>query len=215
MKIAVIGDIHGCYKQLLELLTKLPSDIDQIYSTGDLIDRGPDSDKVVQEVINRGIAAVKGNHEEMCLDYVMNIGEYDRGIFEMNGGDKTLKSYNNNIPEEHLDFMADMPHFIETDDFIITHAGINTFVKDTFRDGSDNSNRNILWQRENICGNLGKIQIFGHTPQHHVHLIKRGGVVDAINVDTGCVFGYRLSAIILPDMEVITVDGYKRTEGGW
>ncbi len=215
MKVAVIGDIHGCHKQLLELLNKLPDDIEQVYSTGDLIDRGPDSNKVVQEVIDRGIIAVKGNHEEMCLDYVMDIGEYDKGIFEMNGGDKTLKSYNDKIPKEHLNFMANMPHYIETDDFIITHAGINTFTKDTFRDGSEHSKRNILWQRENISGNLGKIQVFGHTPQKHIHVIKRGGNVDAINVDTGCVFGYRLSAIILPTMDIITVDGLNRTEGGW
>lgn len=206
-KVAIIGDIHGCHGKLLELLNKLPDDIEQIYSTGDLIDRGPDSKRVVQEVINRGIIAVQGNHEEMFLDYVMDTGKYGAGTFEINGGVATLQSYGGSMPKEHLDFMASMPYYLETDGFILTHAGVNTFTKDTFRDGSANSRMQVLWQRENTAGYLGKVQVFGHTPQNEVHFIKREGRVDGIAVDTGCVFRGELSAVILPSMEVVSVAG--------
>jgi len=210
MKVAIIGDIHGCHQKLLELLEKLPADIEQIYSTGDLIDRGPDSDKVVQECIDRNIICVKGNHEDMFIDYITGEGEYDKGIFEMNGGIATLEAYANenkeiDIPDEHIEFLVNMPYYIETDDFILTHGGISTSIRDTFRDCSEQSKRLVMWNRGGICGSLGKVQVHGHTPKHNVHFIKRGGEVDGINVDTGGVFGYKLSAVILPTMEVVEV----------
>lgn len=206
MKLAIIGDIHGCHKQLIELLEKLPDDIARVYSVGDLIDRGPGSKQVVQEMIDRKVRCVRGNHEDMCIDYAMGIGEYDDGLFLMNGGNATLESYNGKITDDHLRFMIDMPYFIETDNFILTHAGINSLIKDNFRDGSDSSKTQAMWHRGNISGNLGKVQVFGHTPQGDVHFIRRGGEVDGINIDTACFFSGKLSAIILPSMEIVQVE---------
>tara|TARA_R110002072_G_scaffold100891_7_gene222404 strand:+ start:912 stop:1172 length:261 start_codon:yes stop_codon:yes gene_type:complete len=70
----VIADIHGCYFTLRELLNKIGlSNDDEIYFLGDYIDRGPNSNKVINYLIDlkeRGynLHTIKGNHEEMVFD---------------------------------------------------------------------------------------------------------------------------------------------------
>lgn len=221
MKVAIIGDIHGCHKELVQLLDKLPADIEKIYSVGDLIDRGPESKAVVQECIDRGIICVRGNHEDMFLDFLNGTKKYSEGIFVMNGGDITIRNYggesfeikgiygnsqhnsNCEIPDEHFNFMNDMPYFIETDDFILTHGGVPVWLGEEFRDNEPLSENEIMWNRGKTSSKLGKIQISGHTPVQEPHLVK-----GAANIDTGCFFGNKLSALILPDMEVISVKGH-------
>lgn len=223
-KTAIIGDIHGCNDQLLELLDKLPKDIDQIYTTGDLIDRGPDSKGVVQTCIDRKIKCVQGNHESMFLDFVLNKGVYQRGLFEMNGGTQTLKSYMTkeddhevevDIPESHLTFLINAPYYIETDDFVLTHAGITVEARETFRDMSQESKDAVMWNRGSISGGLKKLQVFGHSIVEEAHFISCAvdGVKTciAVNVDTGCFTGKKLTALLLPSMETISVEGWK----GW
>ena len=212
MKVAIIGDIHGCYEELIILLDKLPKGVERIYSVGDLIDRGQDSKAVVQECINRDIICVKGNHEDMFIDYIAKRGKYDRGLFEINGGIATLESYSNgdkliDIPDSHLEFMLNMPDYIETDDFILSHAGIVSHIEKTFRDCSERSKQELIWDRTNKSNNLGKIQVFGHTPVQEVQIKQ-----SAINIDTGCFAGNKLSALILPDIEIIDVKGYTKRD---
>ena len=223
MKVAIIGDIHGCHKELVELLDKLPNDIVKIYSVGDLIDRGPESKAVVQECIDRGIICVRGNHEDMFLDFLDGCKKYSEGVFIMNGGDKTIRDYGGEsfeikgiygrsqhtssceIPDEHLKFMKDMPYFIETDDFILTHGGIPAWMGEEFRDNDPASENEMMWNRSRTNGELAKVQISGHTPVQEPHFVK-----GATNIDTGCFFGNKLSALIMPDMEIIDVKGYTK-----
>uniref|UniRef100_UPI00286E8F8F metallophosphoesterase n=1 Tax=Chamaesiphon sp. VAR_69_metabat_338 TaxID=2964704 RepID=UPI00286E8F8F len=65
MRSIVIGDIHGCYNELLDLLAKVSiSDTDRLISLGDIVDRGADSVKVYDFLKNRPNSIVlMGNHE--------------------------------------------------------------------------------------------------------------------------------------------------------
>lgn len=65
----IVGDIHGRYDLFMRLLEKANYDParDIVYSVGDLIDRGPDSVKVVDFFLQERCYAVKGNHEHMML----------------------------------------------------------------------------------------------------------------------------------------------------
>ena len=65
--IAIIGDIHGCYFTLKELYEKIIEHTNEIYSVGDLIDRGNFSRQVIQFCINNDIKPVLGNHDDMLL----------------------------------------------------------------------------------------------------------------------------------------------------
>ena len=64
----VIGDVHGHFETLLALIKKLPKNA-QIIFVGDLIDRGPRSKEVVSLVRKKGYVCVRGNHEQMMIDY--------------------------------------------------------------------------------------------------------------------------------------------------
>ena len=69
MRLAIISDIHGNYDALQEVLADIDkSDVDRIISLGDNIGYGPESDRVVQEIMARAIPSVQGNHELAVKD---------------------------------------------------------------------------------------------------------------------------------------------------
>lgn len=205
----IIGDIHGCADTFEELLKQLPSNA-QIYTTGDLIDRGPGSRRVISICIERGIRSVMGNHEHMLLDCLDGTGIYPRGLFFQNGGRQTIKNYGSKLPDiapEHVDYLRNMALYIESDHFILSHAGVH-FMKDIEEacDLSREAEHNILWNRARLA-DLGKIQIIGHTPVSDVHRVRSGDKTVALNIDTGCYssdFG-KLTAISIPDLEIIQI----------
>uniref|UniRef100_UPI00403F49B0 metallophosphoesterase n=1 Tax=Pseudomonas sp. G166 TaxID=3094846 RepID=UPI00403F49B0 len=82
----VVGDIHGHFKLLTTALDKLDFDteLDRIFSVGDLIDRGPDSIDVLNWLEKPWFHAVRGNHEQMLIDCISGQGDIPRHI--RNGG---------------------------------------------------------------------------------------------------------------------------------
>ena len=71
--VAVIGDIHGRADLLKKLLAKLGKAM-RVFFVGDVIDRGPDSFGVVEQLMARGAAGVRGNHEEWMRRYINGEG---------------------------------------------------------------------------------------------------------------------------------------------
>jgi serine/threonine protein phosphatase 1 len=67
----VVGDLHGCYDLLLRVLDEVDFDQtrDRLFSVGDLIDRGQDSLKCLELLAEPWFYAVKGNHEDLMLDF--------------------------------------------------------------------------------------------------------------------------------------------------
>ena len=65
----VCGDIHGCYDQLMEALCRLGFDFerDHLYALGDLVDRGPDSEKVFELLDKPWFDSIQGNHEVLMI----------------------------------------------------------------------------------------------------------------------------------------------------
>lgn len=65
-----VGDIHGMYSMLEEILESVNFDpqIDRLFSVGDLIDRGPESDRTLEFLANAWFNAIQGNHERMLIE---------------------------------------------------------------------------------------------------------------------------------------------------
>ncbi len=101
MNTYVIGDVHGHYDTLMQLVAKLPCDAKLVF-VGDIIDRGKKSAEVVRFVREGGHLCVMGNHEELMIKdapYVLNAYDKDRTLdlystWFSNGGTWTLTSYN-------------------------------------------------------------------------------------------------------------------------
>jgi len=210
-KIFAIGDIHGCLSKLENLIPQIgiDSEEDTLVFTGDYIDRGPDSRGVVDFVLDlkreiRRVICLKGNHEQMFLDYVsLNKNEE---LYLLNGGNTTIASYGYrnvhgdrelNVPDSHMDFFNSLLPCYETDDYIFVHAGL--------RDNIPLKEQNIqdmLWIRYDFIMSsyaFGKTVVFGHTPMSHTDPLFRRG---RIGIDTGAVYGGFLTCIELPSKKV-------------
>lgn len=83
----IVGDIHGHFAKLQTWLDGLafnPDAGDRLFSVGDLVDRGPDSDQALDWLAKPWFHAVLGNHEDMAIDWAMGMG--DPGNYVANGG---------------------------------------------------------------------------------------------------------------------------------
>lgn len=211
-KTFVIGDIHGCARELKILWTYLLEkagfdvNVDKLIFLGDYIDRGPESKQVIDFCVSlqkqvQKTVFLKGNHEDMFLDF---LGENGRSgeYFIQNGGDKTLHSYNAvyfksstkirekdkaAIPKEHLEFFLSLKNYHIEDKYIFIHAGVNPKLPLDKQDVS-----NFFWQRDQFYDFIEyyhkdfgeRTFIHGHTPVGvEFRLPYR------INLDSGCVFG--------------------------
>lgn len=204
--IYAIGDIHGCFDQLLSLMNKLhihPND--KLVFLGDYIDRGPDSYEVITYLIDLkqrlpNTVFLKGNHEEMLEHYLSGP---DRYTYLANGGQVTLENYLNKkkpnmppIPEDHLSFYQDLTPYYETDYYIFVHAGLKKKVPLERQSPDD-----LYWIRGEFIEtsfDFGKRVIFGHTPFPEPLVMP-----NKIGIDTGAVFGNYLTCVKLPAVEFI------------
>ncbi len=217
-RLLAIGDIHGCYHPLRELVEdelQLTRD-DELVLIGDYIDRGPQSKEVLDYIIQLKeggytVVTLLGNHESMLLKALQEDMYLVNWLF--NGGRATLDSFNirhpDQIPDLYLTFMHELKLFYQVDPFIFVHAGFNNAIADPFTDEYQ-----MLWTRqENHFHPMfeGKTIIHGHSVNPVSDLQNRLDTHSAIlNIDTGCVYMQRsgcgcLSAVDLTHWEVFAV----------
>lgn len=216
----VVGDIHGCASEVAVLLDAIaPGAADTLVFLGDYIDRGPASKDVIDRLLRlrrEGPQCVflKGNHEDMFLDFIGLRGRYGEA-FLFNGGGATLESYGlesyvgadvaERLPPDHRDFFAGLQLHHVSGAFLCVHAGI-----DPVRDLSQQPEEALLWIREEfICNRhtLGLTVLFGHTPQREAFL----DLPYKLGLDTGLVYGNKLSCFETGDKELIQVGRGLRT----
>ena len=188
-----IGDIHGCLTQLTELMKRVkPNSADRIVFLGDYVDRGPASAGVIDYLIRFAATFpdtvfLRGNHEQMFIDYLDGL---DPAIFLINGGQQTLDSYRDRrmwpVPSSHRSFLDSLGHYFESDRHIFVHAGLRPEIP-----LAEQKDFDMLWIRDEFLESdfdWGKPVVYGHTPLKEPLLGER-----RIGVDTGCVYGRRLT----------------------
>ena len=200
MKNFVIGDIHGNYLKLVEILKKTNPKLheDKIIFLGDYIDRGGDSYKVIQllkglqEKYGKDhVILLRGNHEQMAIENINN-----KYVGSSNGYDATVKDFihNGEQIENYLEFFKSLPLYHEDEHFIYVHAGIKPGISIQNQKEFD-----LLWIREDFFRSstiFNKPIIFGHTPTCNIinswdPFIRK----DRIGIDTGLIFGGYLTAV--------------------
>src|SRR5208282_120539 len=114
----IVGDIHGCIVEFNELLKKVsynPQE-DRLILLGDLIDRGPESLAVLEKARKMDVECVMGNHEHKFVKWYRSQGSrvdvYDR------------RDYYSKMSDEDVQYIVNMPTYIELEDVIIVHAGL-------------------------------------------------------------------------------------------
>lgn len=84
----VVGDLHGCFDELHALLTgvKFDPSSDRLISVGDLVDRGPLNMECVDLVYQPWFHCVRGNHEQMMIDTIIDGNQNAMDTWLYNGG---------------------------------------------------------------------------------------------------------------------------------
>ena len=113
MAIYVCSDIHGQYDLYKQMLDEIKfSDEDELYILGDVIDRGKDGIKILQDIIGKpNITCLMGNHELMMLHYFTGGNTGSAWRRSDNGSDDTLKDFaalNNEEQQKILNYLEDM-----------------------------------------------------------------------------------------------------------
>ncbi len=225
----IIGDIHGCYDELCELLTKLDYVVDAENYTvippegrrpvflGDLCDRGPKNMEVLRLVTNMvqsGAAwCVAGNHDAKLLKKLRG-----SNVQLSHGLDKTVAQ----LEAESEEFVAQVKTFLDGlishyvfdgGKLVVAHAGLKEKyqgrgsgrVRDfcLYGDTTGETDEYGLPVRLNWASEYrGKaLVVYGHTPTPEVQLMNNTACID-----TGCVFGGKLTAYRYPEKEVVQVE---------
>jgi protein phosphatase len=223
----IIGDVHGCCGELEQLLQLLgyerndgrpwahPGGRKAIF-VGDLVDRGPrivDTLKTVMSMSQAGTAlSVPGNH-----DIKLKRKLEGRDVTVSHGLDRTLTELEQQTPE----FRADVRKFLDGlvshyvfDDgrLVVAHAGMKAEMQGRgsgkvrdfalFGETTGETDEFGLPVRYNWAAEYrGRASVvYGHTPVPEPEWLNR-----TINIDTGCVFGGRLTALRWPEKELVSV----------
>jgi len=216
-----IGDIHGSTEKLDRLHRMILADAKGRPATrrvavylGDYVDRGPDSAGVVDRLIADTLPGFRrvflmGNHEDFLLQFLETAGSISAWFF--NGGIQTLESYDvdlhsgdawmtdprqlqrdfrSRLPQRHLEFFETLQLYHVEGDYLFVHAGIRPG-----RRLDDQSRADLLWIRNAFLGSdadHGHVVVHGHTPVEAVEIR-----ANRIGIDTGAVYGGRLTALVL------------------
>jgi len=189
----VIGDVHGCYRTMVELIEKKIriSQNDIIYFLGDLIDRGPRVRQTVDyvlEMCEQGKAvAIRGNHEDMLLQSLTDAFAFTNWIY--NGCESTLAGFGVqhplDIPEKYLNFFQNMPYYVEFNDFVLVHGDLDFSAEDPFQ-----NKHWMVWGRSSVVlpeKIAYRKLVVGHTPTP-LSKIQKSLKEWKIYLDGGCVY---------------------------
>jgi len=196
-KYIVVGDIHGCYHELDELLCKAPL-YKAVIATGDIVDRGPKIKQVLMDfMFDKSLYSVMGNHEYKLLRYYLgnkvNISkDLKKSIDQLDGLDKHTIAL----------FLMSLPKMIRIENTYIVHAGIEPkypiekqgqhallYARDWVKDIPQDNKLNIF---------------FGH---HYYEKVNVAPNVYAL--DGHAVYGKELRAMVMPTKQLITQKAFE------
>ncbi|HKE58133.1 MAG TPA: metallophosphoesterase [Pyrinomonadaceae bacterium] len=204
----VLGDIHGCADELTDLLEKVVLDgTDRVVAVGDLTVKGPKSAAVLDRFIHDSrFSSVVGNHDLALLK------RWENESFPLQP--KQLETYDQlrSNGDQYFYYLASLPLTIDLGTHVVVHAGLRPRVpisEQVEADltelrtlGPDRTRRDGQPWYEEYDGD--KIALFGHWPANEPRRGRR-----ALGIDTGCVYGFRLTAYIIETDELVDVAARK------
>lgn len=230
----IIGDVHGCFAELQELLAHLGYSVEKngdgytvktpegrkAIFLGDLVDRGPripDVLKFVMGMVENGMAlCVPGNHDMKLLQKLR--GKDVKIAHGLADSLAQLESESPEFKQKVADFIDGLiSHYVLDDGkLVVAHAGMKEEMQGRgsgairsfalFGETTGETDEFGLPVRYNWAADYrGKASVvYGHTPVAEPQWLNR-----TVNIDTGCVFGGRLTALRYPEKEFVYVPAHR------
>lgn len=212
MRQFVIGDIHGAHKALVQCLERSGFDYehDQLICLGDVCDGWPETNQAIEELLRiKNLVFILGNHDYWTLEWAKS-GEV-RGIWFSQGGEGTVKSYPEGMPEPHVRLLKNAHYYFTDDKKLFVHAGIEPEIPVEAQ-----SPETFLWDRslfrkaiDQSCPDCQltsyKEVYIGHTPIHHYQM-KPLKCCEVWLMDTGAGWEGVLSMMDVNTKQVYTSD---------
>ena len=202
----IIGDVHGCDKELARLLKKLEvRKQDRLIFVGDILNKGPNSSKVWDMYLDLKAEAVLGNHEWYLIE------QADRKKPKWNSYFRLQREFGKKKFNRLIDQLHKWPLYIKEEEFNVVHAGRvpgKRLRESTARELTtirtwDGKGTNLQSPKNPPWFDFytrNKLIVYGHWAAKG--LVQRDNV---IGLDSGCLYGGRLSALVLPERRIISV----------
>lgn len=231
MKVDIIGDVHGCLDELKDLFRKLGYEEEDGVPVhpegripvflGDITDRGPDSIGCIRYVYkivvekNKG-RYVPGNHcNKLYRFFLGNKVQEKHGLETTTAEYRTLSSKEQKEIRHHfMKLYEEAPLYLELREAnaVVAHAGIKesfigqqgkkvrTFVLYGDITGEKHEDGRPVRRDWAQAYEGTRWVVYGHTPVREPRFVN-----NTVNIDTGCVFGNKLTAFRLPEEEIVSV----------
>jgi diadenosine tetraphosphatase ApaH/serine/threonine PP2A family protein phosphatase len=221
-RIILIGDIHGCYDELCDLLEALDyrHKEDRLISLGDLVDRGPKSLEVIQLLRELKVECVIGNHDERLVRYRRHMKRHEEDPSYVIPMKPPINPVFGELSEEDWDYLDSLPTYIRfAPDWVALHAGLEPGCSVEEQDpgtllhcryirmSTGKSERSVFTLTpETSCiwpevWDGKESVVYGHmvtpTKAPFITVTKRNAL--CVGIDTGCCFGYCLTAMIVSE----------------
>ena len=213
-RLIAIGDIHGCHEEFDELLSLLDlQPDDRLILLGDLVNRGPNSPKVIGLARAHRAIALLGNHELRLLNYrrtrdLKFVKENDLETFDQLKPDdwSYLEAMLLTYEEPELNLVCVHGGFLPDSPWNRQPAEVVTRIQVIDAEGQPRKRADApgapLWAD---LWNGPPFVIYGHTPRPEVHKLKW-----SLGIDTACAMGGHLTAFILPEKRFVQVKARQR-----
>ncbi len=217
-KLIVYGDIHGCFDEFIELRELIGVEkYDTEVLVGDFINKGPHSAKIIQYIKQNNISSIIGNNESKMIKLYNLYKKEGKKFLD------TIKSHEKqtllSLHDSDISYLKSLPYFLKFHNLTIVHGGIFNHMKlndklskldkkyilhlrfldkkHNFLAYNDFKNRYTFWS-EIYKGHEGFI-VYGHHPFEEPKIDKY-----SIGIDTGCVYGGKLTAVsfLMSDKEI-------------
>jgi len=210
-RVIAIGDVHGCIDELQDLLRECeyrPGDL--VVFLGDLVSKGPDSISVVQLAREIGAIGVRGNHDFEVVRWHQAIKS---GVDAPVVGSEHFHIASC-LSNADMKWMYSLPWYISSKELgaLFVHAGFVSGIRlgkqnprlmmnmrSILPDGTVTSKFFNNWPWARLWDGPQTV-LFGHDADRGLQQYEH-----AIGLDTGCVYGGRLTACILPEKRLVSV----------
>ena len=212
-RVIIYGDIHGCYNEFVALRKKIGIQKDDMeVCVGDIITKGKESIKTLDYIIENSIKSVLGNHEDKLLRYIKHQKSDKKNPIILDDDEHSIID---SFSKKQIVFLKNLPLYIKIGTLTILHGGLQNSIDLNNMSKRDrekilrlrylDKNKNFLMygkedKTSQFCANAyngtqGFI-IYGHSWSKEVKKSRF-----TLGIDTGCVYGNRLTAVVFNSPE--------------